>query len=330
MKKHRGMRSNGLVSVWKSTTMACLLMLAAAGHAQPETTKETEQEKTKFTELIREELAMLNRYPHQPEYVLWVQKSDCRLVLRIDDRPVTYNLAHDRWQKINFPIQDYLFGSGEHVVSLEVYPLTTQHVLSEDTSVRLSLYLFPEKEGDEGDRIAELYVHQDIGKKKLSVYRDSLRFEATLPFDHTDVLRTAKDLRQVPNLEHNVVAYYNKVRNMMIAGQYYEYNKMKLGSVWVNSDMLYWTEKDLESLYREPAEMFRFNCRVKDWEIAPIENYEMVLCGGGKIVYLRRQGTISEEVLQAAYKEMDGTEYISTHFIALYMPQGSDELVELY
>lgn len=47
------------------------------------------------------------------------------------------------------------------------------------------------------------------------------------------------------------------------------------------------------------------------------------------MVYLRRIGTM-DEVLRATYSKDEEHKYLSTKFIALYMPQGSDELVELY
>ena len=46
--------------------------------------------------------------------------------------------------------------------------------------------------------------------------------------------------------------------------------------------------------------------------------------------YLQRIGTM-DQVLRATYSDMDEEyEYLSTKFITLYMPQDSDELLELY
>ena len=313
----------------KTIMMVLLLILSVYCHAQPKTEKEMEQEKSKLKELIQQELAMVTRYPHQPAYYVQVNKNGCRIVVKVDDIPLGYNFAEDEGQTMLYPINDHLFGSGEHVLSVEVHPLTTQQTISADTWVNLKVILFPEKNGNEREMIAELNVPRDIGGQKLPVYCESINFNSTLPFDHKQVLNTAKDLRKVSNLEVKVVAHYNKVREMMIAGKYYEYNKMRLTSTWVLTDMHYLTKENLESAYLQPDEFFRFDYQVTDWEATPIENYEMVICGNGKLVYLQRKRTM-DEVLQVTYAEMGGKEYLSTRFIALYMPEGSDKLLELY
>ncbi|WP_245530892.1 hypothetical protein [Bacteroides helcogenes] len=299
-------------------------------NAQVKTERETEVEKTKLKELIQQELVMVTRYSHHPAYYVQVNKNGCRIVVKVNDIPLGYNFAEDEGQSMLYPINDHLFGSGEHILSVEVYPLTTQQTISADTWVNLKVILFPEKHGNERDMIAELNVPRDIGEQKLPIYCDSINFKSTLPFNHKQVLNTAKDLRKVPDLEAKVLAHYNKVRGMMIAGKYYEYNKMRLTSTWVLTDMYYLTEDYLESTYLQPEELFRFSCQVTDWKAVPIENYEMVICSNGKLVYLQRKGTM-DQVLRATYSDMDEEyEYLSTKFIALYMPQGSDELLELY
>lgn len=313
----------------RTIIIALLLALSACSHAQPKTEKDMEQEKIKLKELIQQELAMVTQYSHQPAYYVQVNKNGCRIVVKVDDIPLGYNFAEDEGQTMLYPVNDHLFGSGEHLLSVEAYPLTTQQTIHADAWVNLKVILYPEKNGNEREMIAELNVPRDIGDQKLPIYCDSIYFKSTLPFDHKQVLHTAKDLRKESNLEAKVVAHYNKVRDMMIAGKYYEYNKMRLASTWMLTDMHYLTEENLESAYLQSDELFHFDCEVTDWAAAPIENYEMVICGKGKLVYLRRKGTM-DEVLQVTYTEMDGNEYASALFIALYMPQGSDELMELY
>ncbi|WP_294481566.1 hypothetical protein [uncultured Bacteroides sp.] len=314
----------------RTIVIVLLLAISACSNAQPKTEKDMEQVKIKLKELIQQELAMVTRYPHQPAYYVQVNKNGCRIVVKVDDIPLGYNFAEDEGQSMLYPINDHLFSSGEHILSVEVFPLTTQQTISAGTWVNLKVILFPEKHGHEREMIAELNVPNDIGKQKLPAYCDSLHFKSTLPFDHKQILHTAKDLRKVSNLEAKVLAHYNKIREMMITGQYYEYYKMRLSSTWVLTDMHYLTEEDLESTYLDPNKLFRFNCQVKNWEIAPIENYKMVICGNGKLVYLQRIDTM-DEVLRTKCDDMDENyEFTNTCFIILYMPQGSDELLELY
>ena len=76
------------------------------------------------------------------------------------------------------------------------------------------------------ETLVELDTPTDIGMKKIPLYTDSISFNATLPFNHKRILAEATDLRTIPNLEEKVLAHYNMVRQMMIDGNCYEYNKI--------------------------------------------------------------------------------------------------------
>lgn len=311
-----------------------IMAFGTYSNAQVKTKKETKQERKKLKKLIQEELTMVTRYSHQPTYYLQVDKSGCRIVVKVDDIPLVGQFTEDRDQFEHFLINNLLLGSGEHVLSVDIYPLTTKQTLSSDIRIELDIIQYPEANSGllEGEIIAELNVPDDIGEQKLPVYCDSLRFKATLPFDYKYVLNTAKDLSKVPNLEDKVLAYYNKVRDMMIAGDIYKYYKMRLNGTWMSTDMNYLTEKDLELFYFSSNSMFRFDWdHLTNWEIAPIENYEMVICGKDKLVYLQRIGTIMDGVLRNTWTDINEYwKYVSVRSIVLYMPKDSNELMELY
>ena len=124
---------------------------------------------------------------------------------------------------------------------------------------------------------------------------------------------------------------------MMIDGNYYEYNKIRLASTWVLTEMYYWGKEALEKTYIDSDDLFRFLCNPIDWIAEPIQNYEMVVCGNGKLVYLRRKLEL-DDVLRVRFYDTEEEKRLSPEkrtvtayqFILLYMPQGSDELVELY
>lgn len=91
-----------------------------------------------------------------------------------------------------------------------------------------------------------------------------------------------------------------------------------------------------ESIYRFRL-FIPFLCNPIDWIAEPIQNYEMVVCGNGKLVYLRRKFEL-DDVLRIGFYDTEEEKRLSPEertvtaykFILLYMPQGSDELVELY
>ena len=77
---------------------------------------------------------------------------------------------------------------------------------------------------------------------------------------------------------------------MMIDGNCYGYRKMRLSSTWVLTEMNYLGKEALEKTYYRFRRFFpffmqsyRLDCR------KPIQSYEMVVCGNGKLVYLRRK-----------------------------------------
>ena len=124
---------------------------------------------------------------------------------------------------------------------------------------------------------------------------------------------------------------------MMIDGNCYEYNKMRLASTWVLTEMNYLGKEALKKTYIASDDLFRFLCNPIDWIAEPIQNYEMVVCGNGKLVYLRRKLEL-DDVLRVGFYDTEEEKRLSpeertvtaSKFILLYMPQDSDELVELY
>ncbi|WP_230623868.1 hypothetical protein [Porphyromonas gulae] len=296
-----------------------------------------EQEKAKIEALIKEKRTRVKTYAEKPAYYLQVNKTGCRLLIRVNDIPLGYHFVKDRGQSMLYPINDVLLGSGRHTVSIEVYPRTGEALVAKDAVVNIKVVHYREKLVGMPETIEELDTPENIGTLKTPLYRDTLSFDASLPFDFKHILARAKDLRKVPHLEEKVLAHYNKVRQMMIDGQYYEYEKMRLPSTWPLTEMSYLSEEGLRKAHIDEDYLFRFLCNPIDWIALPIENYEMVICGNGKLVYLRRKMEL-DNVLRTEYYETeeekkaypDERSYVSSQFIALYMPADGEELVELY
>ncbi|KGN93512.1 hypothetical protein HR10_01315 [Porphyromonas gulae] len=321
------------------TILVSLFCLVGCMHAQVKTKnqKEMEQEKAKIEALIKEKRTRVKTYAEKPAYYLQVNKTGCRLLIRVNDIPLGYHFVKDRGQSMLYPINDVLLGSGRHTVSIEVYPRTGEALVAKDAVVNIKVVHYREKLVGMPETIEELDTPENIGTLKTPLYRDTLSFDASLPFDFKHILARAKDLRKVPHLEEKVLAHYNKVRQMMIDGQYYEYEKMRLPSTWPLTEMSYLSEEGLRKAHIDEDYLFRFLCNPIDWIALPIENYEMVICGNGKLVYLRRKMEL-DNVLRTEYYETeeekkaypDERSYVSSQFIALYMPADGEELVELY
>lgn len=316
-----------------------IMAFATYGNAQvkTKTEKEMKQEIAKLEELIKQRLQMVKTYPEKPAYYLQINKTGCRLLVRVDDIPIGYHFVENEGESMLYPINDVLFGSGKHTVSIQIYPRTGETEVTKNASVNIKVVHYQEKLVGIPKTLVELETPEDIGTKKVLVYTDSVSFNATLPFDHKKILTEAKDLRKIPGLEKKVLAHYNKVRQMMIEGKYYEYHKMRLPTTWVLTDMSYLGEDALRKVYIDEDYFFRFLCEPIDWIALPIENYEMVVCGNGKLVYLRRKVELDDALQIRCYDTEEEKKFspdIRTvsafKFIALYMPKDSNELMELY
>lgn len=323
------------------TLYLIVLLIAFMSHsnAQVKTKAENDmkQEIAKLEELIKEELQMVKTYSEKPAYYLQINKIGCRLLIRVDDIPIGHHFVKNDGQSMLYPINDILFGSGKHTVTIQVYPRTGETEVTKNASANIKVVHYKEKLVGTPKTLVELDTPEDIGAKKLPIYTDSVSFNATLPFDHKRILAEAKDLRKVPDLEKKVLAHYNKVRQMMIDGKYYEYHKMRLSTTWVLTEMNYLGEDALRKAYIDSDDLFRFLCTPIDWISFPIENYEMVICGNGKLVYLRRKCEL-DNILRVHFYDTEEQKKLSpdmrtvsaSKFIALYMPKDSNELMELY
>lgn len=74
-----------------------LMAFASCGNAQvkTKTEKEMKQEIAKLEELIKEELQMVKTYPEKPAYYLQINKTGCRLLVRVDDIPIGYHFVEN-------------------------------------------------------------------------------------------------------------------------------------------------------------------------------------------------------------------------------------------
>lgn len=255
----------------KSMILALLVaMLGFNGYAQIKTGKDMKQEIVKIEKLIQEELQMVKSYTEKPAYYLQINKTGCRLLVRVNDIPMGYHFVEDEGESMLYPINDLLLGSGKHTVSIQVYPRTGETEITKDAGVNIKVVHYKEKLVGIPETLVELDTPTDIGLKKIPFYTDSISFNATLPFNHKRILAEATDLRTIPDLEEKVLAHYNRVRQMMIDGNCYEYRKMRLASTWVLTEMNYLGKEALEKTYIDSNYLFRFFCNPIDWIAEPI------------------------------------------------------------
>lgn len=317
------------------TTLYLTLMLAFAscsGHSQ--NTLTMEQQNIEIAKLAKQEASMLKNYTTKPMYYLQVNKSACRVLVRCNDIPLGYSFVEDGGESMLYPINYRLLSSGNHTFSIHVYPMKHKEYLTKDAWVDVKVVYLPHK--DSALSTAQvlgnaLGLPEDIEEQRLPYYSASGTFEATLPFDYSARLSKAQDLRKIPDIEELVAKKYKDIRKLMVDCNELEYNKQRIRYLYPNSDMVYLTEEEIK-LATTNGDCF--NPDLLGREVVPLENYEMVICGNGKIVYLRSKDDLDDVLFVKWYESEEHQQAdafaISTTATVLFMPEGSDQLEMFY
>lgn len=302
--------------------------------------------------MISESFKKAPRHEYQPYYWLVFYKMGCRMLLKLDDIPINFILK-DKDEGFWMPIDiNYrLMYGGEHTLSVEVFPQEGQTAISKDAGITAAIIFFNDKKdaydvgyyydsskgfiGKVKDGIVgQLEMKGKEIRESASYYCDTLKFTADLPFDHRHILSTAKDLHSVPDLESKVVAYYRNIYDMLVARQFAQYMKDIISPILpLHIECCYSTPKEYKELMflDTHKELFHYDCNITDWEIYPFEdfeNYEVVICGNGKLAYLQRKDRM-EEVLKVKYKK-DNETYYQVLSPLLYIPHNNNEVKEVF
>ena len=196
-------------------------------------------QKTELEEIAKHEFSLLTDYKTKPMYYLQINKSACRVLVRVDDIPLGYQFVRDGGQSMLYPINDCLMKSGKHSYSVEVYPMKGRPYITKDAWVNIKpVYLAHKDDSLQKATIIgkELSLPKNIEEQKLAHYATSNTLEATLPFDYSSRLTQASDLRKLSNLEDLVVRRYDEIRQYIVKCDGVGFEKSRL-HLFPNSDM---------------------------------------------------------------------------------------------
>ena len=167
----------------------------------------------------------------------------------------------------------------------------------------------------------------------MKVFKGESRFTAKLPFDYGDRLKNAQDLTTIPNLEQKVVDYYNKVQKWIIDCDLYTFLRETTDVTLHEAEMIYLKKEDY-SEFSKGAKVFFNLDGVLDRKVLPIQNYEMVLCHGNKLVQLRSKIDLKTVLRVDYYKSKESKDAkantITSKNIMLYIPDGENEFKMFY
>lgn len=307
----------------------------------------TSMDKTKIDSLINSLADQIQKYNKQPYYTLQTNKQNCRILIRVNDLPLWHGFFEDEGESLLLPINDLIPQSGEQTITIEVYPMSTQTVIGNLAHVNVKLIYAPDRNTpmDEFEVLKEWNLPEGLEDKQLSGYELKGTFKAQVPFNFSKELETAKDLSQVPDIEKKVVNKYKQLSKLLEQADGYSFLSERGISLLRSWNYNYFTKNEV--LSTPWAENKKFDLSLKGREVHPIENYEIVFYHHNRVVVLRDK-TDKSTLLKVYYCDEEvydqNGEYIdeetrkeyecknrddktfSYSFIALYMPEGSDEL----
>ncbi|WP_146697794.1 hypothetical protein [Geofilum rhodophaeum] len=161
----------------------------------------------------------------------------------------------------------------------------------------------------------------------LTVYWDTtITFQAQVPWDYSERLARATDLRTLPNLEEQVLKKYEQLRQNFIDCDVTEIVKQSSGKVKREYETNYIASGAL-MLNDIKRDLTIYAPNHPDKVVYPISYYELALYKDGKLVQLRgrenKKGALRTVEYNTNFQEEP---FDVNHNFLLYLPEGATEL----
>ncbi|MHC0444265.1 hypothetical protein ACWA1F_02580 [Flavobacterium sp. 3-218] len=280
------------------------------------------------------------RYTYEPMYYLHYEQNICYSEILVNDIPVNKNFK-EMLDGGTFEINNCIFKSGIQKVTLRMYPagkhgLRDLQTLAWDTNMKIRITESDNRKRDlKGKEIATyitpLATYEADGYEKTrfiatgkDYYEASFTFNATMPYEFNS-LDKARDLSQWKKeiLEEKVVNFYKnqwKIINEKREDDYFSYLELKEKQI---SQSLFYNKTELQETLESYLEAFT----IADYNLQPLESYELKLYGDGKIVCLELKSEDKnlkgESALWAKYDKDRMADFLKYY---LYIPEGETEL----
>jgi hypothetical protein len=189
-----------------------ILILILSINSCAQSPKENAKKMNDYYDQITDEI----KFPKPtPFYTLQINKQDCRVLIRINDIPLTYNFFEDEAESQLLPINTRIPKSGEQVVTIEVYPKSNQQAISDKAHVNVKLIYASGRDVSmqQYEMKQEFDLPEALGDQKLPEYIIKGSFRADVPWDFSKDISTAKDLSKITDIEKKVVDKYKQLSN---------------------------------------------------------------------------------------------------------------------
>lgn len=284
-------------------------------------TQEMNLEKLTDKNYVEYMLKYVKHYDNEPMYWLQIyKKRDTELEIYVNDMPVfkDYDLAegYNVGQDINFVI----LKSGMQNIKYKIFSKNQKEIFT-----KIRVYTIDNR--DKIKKSDSIFTHEKtINMAGSGVYEEEFTFTANVPYENKG-WSDGQDLRKLDKkeLEKAVVKFYETVWKI-----YKERDKesfyplIKDRDIETNSSY-YENKEGLEEAVAEYNEDFE----IKDFELQPLEDYKLVLYGGGKIACLEHTSMdkrIRGKLALWAKFRYDGEKSVRTVTpnLYLYLPQGKN------
>jgi hypothetical protein len=249
-------------------------------------------------------------------YLLTMSSNGCNFRILVNDIPV-YGFWDEGTYSGSYPINHFIQKSGTQKLKVELYPAYTHEDLGINSEEPLYIEIKKRLDGQTlDDYVAVLTNPIPKVQKGIPYYEYECSFEAEVPYEITE-LDELVDLSQEPNIEQQVVAKYNELKDMYEKKRFSAFQKQfdtRNKRIWVTNYIpINKGEKDDNEDIERMKKFYK--------HVAPIQNYEMRFFGDKKLVML-----FSKEDCTYAFRLYDGGSKMWAIPFFLGMRKGSDKL----
>lgn len=265
-------------------------------------------------------------YQPRPFYTAQVNKNNCRVTVLINGIPYWQTFFENYGQTQGLYINDYIQSSGLQELTIQIYPKEKEKTIALNADVDIKINYA--KDRDDGIntylQLAKVKLSESIKRLELPYYELKIPFEAQVPWDHSEGMERAKDLKEIPDIEEKILAKANQIHNLLVAGDAIAYLKEIEQSDLKAANKHYFKKEELlQAIAQSNPDGWDRMARthsLKKRIVYPIENYELVFSHNNKIVLVRKKDT------KGSILEVNNDGRITDRALFLYMPEGSDEL----
>lgn len=270
----------------------------------------------------------LKKFDYEPQYRLKIS-SNLSYEVRVNDIPIAVR-NNTGSQTIWFPINNTISKSGAQSIQINTFPKLEKNGLQSEKFIgdgEIEVIV----EQTAWDKTGALEKPKEVFRYELPEkdfsnvpsHKDVLTFNATVPFELISWNDGQTfDVKNSDALTKKALSFYNNLKRNYETQKGDEYTKIASKGLFNLYQASYFSKEEGADYLKSIVEFVN----EEPTKLEPIENYKLVICGGGKLIGLKRIDGYNqnEGVLRRVYT--DGGKQVQIDDILLYQPKGKDDL----